>query len=566
MRLEHLYYTNFKAPVGTTDARIIATMLIEEQQSVYCFVLTEWKRDNKKELSLWQYHAANREIAPIGMELHEMAVFWLMRFAGVFEEARFAEININEMAGGAAAEEGTSLLQCGKQSVNVEKTAILYMGQDIFGMTCHANMEDNFSGRHYNEEFTLKIDNKDINAEMLGICIRDELLDGKHYLAYCAETVYRLKNTASSYLTITDWRQPFQLMEFVVKVVDPEMNVEIQDYDRQKMGKHFLGVRKLQNFILGKEEEIYIGDVTITRSIGLQGEMPEEFRIKENLGAYMWVKVTADTLYEAYQKIWEALECAAGILNLLVKNDSFVPVYSKGRQMQGWHYPFHENIVYAGEGIYIENCDTAESLYYGGEDGRKQVIRIEESVRQYLEDDNELDAMFNLWADGGKHQAFLLMLRWFEAGCAAENLEEKVVYLDMALEFAMSGERGTTFLQSRHVEEEKQTQLLQNFSQVLADADLEEELQGEIARQIENTLAKNSNFMSKLECFIETERIAVSDAEMELIKKMRKKRNAIAHGKRNAKFSKREVEAVAGVISNILLAKVYKVVRENEHN
>lgn len=565
MQLEELYHTKFNSPPGTADAHIRAVMMVEEQRFTYTFLLTEWQQAGKAVTSLWQYKPSEKLIGPVCAGIHQLAVKWLEQFGRVFEEARYAQVNINVTECGNTADAGESSLLCEEQQIPLDGAAVFYMGQDIFGMSCHRNPEEGFGGIHYNDEFILKIQSAHMEAGMLGICVDDTEVEGVHYLAYCAEAVYRLKHTTMKYLTITDFRQPFQLMEFIIKAADPDMNVEIEDYDRQKVGKRFLGVRKMHNISLEKEEELYIGDVTITRSISLQGELPEEFRLNEEHGAYLWVKVTAETLYEAYEKIREQLECTAGILNLLVKNDSFLPLYGKNQKMQGWHYPFHENVIYVGSGIYLENCDTAENMYYGGENDSKNVICLEPSIRKYLENDNELDTMFNLFADGGKQDAFLLMLRWFEAGCAAEQLDEKIIYLDMALEFAMSGEGGTSFLTARDVPETAQKELLERIAGSLEEV-LEEELCKAVAGQIENTLVKNTSFISKLERFIKAEQLAVSPVEIELIKKMRKKRNAIAHGRRNVKFSKRETEKVTGIISNILLAKVYKVVRENERN
>lgn len=566
MQLENLYHTKFNSPPGTTDAHILAVMMVEEQRRTYIFLLTEWQQAGNAVISLWQYTPAEKMIGPVCGGIHPLAVKWLEQFGRVFEEARYPQVNINIVECEDMPDTGESSLLCGARQILADGAAIFYMGQDIFGMSCHRNPEESFGGLHYNDEFTLKIQNAHMDAGMLGICVDDTEVEGVHYLAYCAEAAYRLKHTTMKYLTIKDLRQPFQLMEFIIKSADPDMNVEIQDYDRQKVGRRFLGARKIHNILLEKEEELYIGDVTITRSISLQGELPKEFQLHGEHGAYMWVKVTAETLYEAYEKIREELECAAGILNLLVKNDTFLPLYGKNQKMLGWHYPFHENIVYVGRGIYLENCDTAENMYYGGEDDRKNVIRLETSIRRYLEDDNELDAMFNLFVDGEKQDVFLLMLRWFEAGCAADELDEKIIYLDMALEFAMSGEQGTSFLAARGVTEATQKELLEQLAVNLEGILPEEELRKAVAGQIENTLVKNTSFISKLERFVKEEQLAVSPVEIELIKKMRKKRNAIAHGKRNVKFSKRETEKVTGVISNILLAKVYKVVRENERN
>lgn len=565
MRVEDLYHTNITCPVGTRDGRIAAVMMIGKQRSIWTFVLMQWMKGEEQFVSLWQYDAQERSIGPVCRKHHDMVINWLQQFGRVFEETDYGKVQITESNDGERTDDGEIVLSGEEGEIAAKEAAIFYMEQDIFGMTCHTGGKEEFAGEHYNGEFTLKLQGRHIDAGMLGICIDDTRIEDRHYMAYCSESMYKLKRTTSRYVAV-EWGQPFQLMEFIVKMSDPELEVQIEDYDSQKVGKDFLGVMRLENIRLGAEEEIYIGDVTVTRNIDMRGEVPAEFRLWETHGAYMWTKVAAETLYEAYQKVREELECAAGILNLLVKNDSFVPLYSRNHEMMGWHYPFHENVIYTGCGIYLENCATAENLYYGGKDGRKNVIHLEDSVRRYLEDDNELDTMFNLFADGQKHQAFSLMLHWFEAGCASEDLEEKIVYLDMALEFAMNGERGASFLESRGMDETEQKGLIEQFSEVLKQAGLEENLQREIGGQIENTLMKNTNFLSKLERFIETEKVAVSPQELELIRKMRRKRNAIAHGKRNVRFSGREVEEVTGVISNILLAKVYKVVRENEHN
>lgn len=566
MQIEQLFQINFKYPPNTTDTRILGVLMVYEQQCAYIFLLTEWKHAGKTIRSLWQYMPSEHKIDLLHEGVQEIAMKWLKQFGRVFEKVRYDHIDIHVVESRYKEEPTVCRLMCEERRIEADAAAIFYMGQDIFGITCHSNPESSFEGLHYNDDFRLELECSEMNAGMLGICIDHMVEDGVHYMAYCSEAAYRLKRASMNYLMITDLKQPAQLMEFIIKAADPDIPVEIQDYEKQKIGKRFLGVCRIQNIVLKEEEELYIGDVTVTREVSLPGKVPKEFQLPKNRGAYMWVKVTAETLHEAYQKSKEMLDCAVGILNLLVKNDSFLPFYEKDKEMLGWRYAFHENIVFVEPGMYLENCDTAESIYFGGNRIEKNVIRIEPSIQQYLENENELDAMFNLFTDGEKHHAFLLMLRWFEAGCATDDLDEKIIYLDMALEFAMNGESGISFLESKGVDACAQKDLLNRITESIKEAQLGEELQEGIEKQIENTLVKNTNFLSKLQRFIETEELSMSDGEIELIKKMRKKRNAIAHGKRNVKFSKREAEKVTGIISNVLLAKVHKVVRMSERN
>lgn len=566
MQLEELYHRKLENVSDTAELRMHAVMMVAEQKQTYTFAVTERQQGEQKGFSLWQYRNDGNRMEPIGKGQQQLAIRWLEQFARVFEEARYRQVYLPVLENGqdGNAEEGAEQLLCEGQAIKTAGAAILYMGQDIFGMSCHAHTESGFGGLHYNDVFELRICNAHIRAEMLGICLDQTRIDEWNYLAYCPEVSYRLKHKNMKYLTVTELRQPFQLIEFIIRSADPDAQVEIAEYETQKVGRHFLGVRKICNLSLGEEEEFYIGDVTVTRGIHLQGKPPEEFALADTVGAYLWVKVTAETLYQAYEKIREELECAAGILNLLIKNDSVLPFYWKKQELPEWRYRFHEAIVYTGDGIYLENCDTAESFYYGGQNEKHSGVYLEKAVREYLADDNALDAMINLFTDQRKHEAFFLMLRWFTAGCAAETLEEKVIYLDMALEFAMSGERGISFLEARGMEETAQREMLETLAGSIQGLALSKEVQEELQRQITNTLTKNTSFISKLERFIKEEQLLVSASEIELIQKMRKKRNAIAHGKRNVTFSRREAEKVTGIISNLLLAKVYKVVGKDE--
>lgn len=566
MQLEDLFHTHLPSTQEASHIAILVALMIQENQYVYVFLLTEQQREKEVIRHLMQFFPECSMLGPICKGADKIAIEWLRQFGRVFKEACYDNITIVVEKEEKEAEKGQAALTYENQQLSMDGSAVLYLGQELFAMTRHSQLGSDFYGVHYHDEFTIHIGNQYIDAAMRGFCIDDTEQDGMHYLAYCAESAYQLKHTMAKKISITDIRQPFQLMEFIVKSADADIAVEIQNYDKQKVGRNFIGVRLIENIVLEQEEELYIGDVTITRAIQMQGELPEEFQLSNEYGAYMWVKVTAGTFYLAYEKAREQLECAAGILNLLIKNDSVYPFYGKSLQLSGWHLPFHSNIVYVNPGIYLENCDTAECLYYGGEENSKNIIRPEQMVRDYLEEDNELDEMFNMFADGNKHQSFLLMLRWFEAGCMADILDEKIIYLDMALEFAMNGEQGISFLAARNVEEETSRHLIEKLKQGVQEALPDTKQQKEIMQQLENTLIRNTNFMSKLERFIEQEHLQITKSELELIQKMRRKRNAIAHGKKNVKFSKRETEKVTGIISNILLAKVYKVVRESECN
>lgn len=51
-------------------------------------------------------------------------------------------------------------------------------------------------------------------------------------------------------ISMADIRQPFQLLEFIVESADADIAVEIQDYDKQKEGRSFIGVRLIENIVL----------------------------------------------------------------------------------------------------------------------------------------------------------------------------------------------------------------------------------------------------------------------------------------------------------------------------
>ena len=45
-------------------------------------------------------------------------------------------------------------------------------------------------------------------------------------------------------------REKQYVMEFIVKSADADIAVEIQDYDKQKVGRNCIGVRLIENIIL----------------------------------------------------------------------------------------------------------------------------------------------------------------------------------------------------------------------------------------------------------------------------------------------------------------------------
>lgn len=59
-----------------------------------------------------------------------------------------------------------------------------------------------------------------------------------------------MKNIMTKKISMADIRQPFQLLEFIVESADADIAVEIQDYDKQKEGRSFIGVRLIENIVL----------------------------------------------------------------------------------------------------------------------------------------------------------------------------------------------------------------------------------------------------------------------------------------------------------------------------
>lgn len=567
IKLEELYFAPF--PNGKEEAvyKIRAVLCAVEEERLRVFILTLRKRGQSEGLVLFQYLPQIKAVKTIAEENCRLA----QQLLEIFERALFLpdEEKTVELPGEKREEAeipGKAVLICHGRQLAVKGAAIAYMGQRVCGASWEKSSPAFFKTLHHHDKFQLRLRNDFIQAETIGSCFVSTRRGDLFYHLYYNEEAYRLERTFSKYINAYQFFQPFQLMKFIAKQASPDLQMEIENYEQQKIGKSFIGVRLLRNFILEEEENIYIGDAAIAGEFPFRGEIPKGFSPENGRGAYLWLETRAEDLADAFQKLNEGLECVTGIVNLFVKNDSFMPDFWTENRVAEWHYALHENIVDMSDEIYIENCDTGEAVYYGGTDYKKNVVCLEESVKAYLEEDNSLDKMFNLFVDKTGERAFLLMLRWFQAGCAAQSGDEKIIYMDMALEFCMSGEQGIPFWKNQGIEEEKQKRLLARLEQVLEEGELSEEQQKSTKQQLRNTLIRNASFISKLECFIKKEKLDICGEELALIQKMRKKRNAIAHGKKSASLSHREMEIVTGITSRLLLAKVRKVVQKYECN
>lgn len=268
----------------------------------------------------------------------------------------------------------------------------------------------------------------------------------------------------------------------------------------------------------------------------------------ENLNEkYCWavVHVKSNNFFDAYRLGREIILQSIDILSSIVRDDYIFDFYCIDNDTSYWNRDYatpelivstianinnnlsNENVTIDFRNIfepsYLDiNCHILEEI--------KKITWVESLILEDIGKDN------NIWS-------LMSSLKWLRRSWHADNINDKVIYIGMAMEFMITGEKVVPIYKDEIMEQIKQKLneiKCPNIDKILSSI-------------------KEPSFKMKLNSMINRLNIQVSENDLILLEKVRKERNKIIHGIRECDMDDLEIALANNLVCMVVIKKLYSL-------
>lgn len=323
----------------------------------------------------------------------------------------------------------------------------------------------------------------------------------------------------------------------------------------------YLVLLPIENLLLNTLE-FGLGDVTfLTKNQAL--DMYKGFEEKYNHNAldkfdtFAQTIVESDNAYDAFLLGRQKIQDAIDMIILLSKNERVFNLYNLGNEINEWNRlrlyqnPKCSSLYYAESLIGIENIlgDSKDTWENNSLDVDSKFVKVF----------NELDWYEEILYKKQTEELSILdkqlfnALKWLNRSWKAEDLEDKVIYTNISMEFLVDKIETDPFLPDEIIREFKKLlkQLLKEQSDTFTE---------EYSKKIKEKslgMLKEPPLKIKVQTLISQLSIPITDKDFSNFWKVREYRNDLVHGKKD----KLEINPGDVLVANILLGEfiVYRL-------
>lgn len=327
------------------------------------------------------------------------------------------------------------------------------------------------------------------------------------------------------------------------------------DNSNDKLRK-FKFITTLNNFDI-KKDEIIIGDLILSKKI----KNIDLSKLKSPSGkfAYISIYVSAENIAEAQKIALIKIRNVVNFIELISKNSSFFELYDTKDTLNKWNIEKIFVDYKIGNYFYIFNIfDQSQCMYgstnslsiknYGIIDENSEIIKYINEMENIIYNYNEeTDKIFNA-------------IYWLNKGLEEINLDinKCVLYLNIALEYCISGEKGIPFSKqyenSETILDEVENFLTENFKEIPAAIELNKKI-----KNISTSASVRNRFKNMLNRL----GISYTDKQFDNYNKIRTARNDIIHNGRKVDMMKHDIIDFYMFLSKVMFYKLVEVKNES---
>lgn len=369
------------------------------------------------------------------------------------------------------------------------------------------------------------------------------------------ETYYTLVTSPGKFRYSSEEQSPVDLLDFIYSIIGFKKIVNHPDHSSCKW---FQVVIPIEDLSIG--HDFGLGSVTFARRdnseiMRIISESDDWFGVYET---YALVHVNEVMIFDAYQKAKKEIENAIYLLINLWRDDSPCHIHGLEHVVRSKSLKHYDTNIALTELVYLECvypqtkllCNTKlilnDNITNIDADFVDSLCCVEDFERKLMQANEEPQ---------GIYASIFNALKWIHKAWESNDSDDQVIYANTAIEFLVAREKGVPLLaksKRRSICEELQVSIEKHAGDVL-DPDGIKKLVDKFSKACTDT-----PFMAKLRSLIKRCEIPVTESEMELIGRLREKRNAIVHGKKSIEIEKRELRLVCEIVGTIALYKLRK--------
>lgn len=362
---------------------------------------------------------------------------------------------------------------------------------------------------------------------------------------------------------ITNSNSPVGIMDFLFSSSGLKDRVSIPENELYNWYLVIIPIAKLSI-----EQEFGLGSVSF-----ITKDHDELKRISEHIGTlfdeystFALVHVNEHSLFKAYNKAKTQINLALQLLINLVRDDSPCQVHGLSEKLQTRSMDVFDASIEATSWFYLE-CTFPLHRLFGNAKSilNSDSLHLSKSSIDSLVDVEDIELQLLKASSNPKsiQAALFNALKWVSKAWESDDEDDQVIYAIIALEFVVAREKGKALL-SEEAQEVIKEELLLSIRKH-AGNDLSEDATTKLADKFKQNCTETP-FMTKLVELIHRLCIPVSDTEIKLISKARKKRNNIVHGKEGAELTRQELRLLCEVISTIAFYKLKEEIVKDGDN
>jgi hypothetical protein len=433
---------------------------------------------------------------------------------------------------------------------------------DIISFYIKKNIEyeKEFSYLHLLTDATIYIDRGNgFSKEYLGKLIRLKVLNDK-IIFEMSSGMYQMTKVSNNHIK-AEKINPLNLVHFICRNAGlSENNINIEGHSNINEF-NFIVINKLKNIVV--LDEVGFGNCTILPPNTLDTQITdiEQYKqlFEENNNNYSYVKtcVSSKNFYDAFVSGKEEIEKTISSIMSIIRADSYLQSNTIFKEFENWYIdnltpkPSVSNVfliknLFTQEQIIINNTKLVDPNY----------LVLDSELVAKVQGTQWLDELLINYLDTKNDdlQPLFMSLKWIRRSWDIDNYDDKVIYAIIALEFLAANEKVKPLI-SKADKKVVITAALDKFKDLYQGADIDY-YHDELKKTLDFSLADVPLF-AKIESLIKRLEIPISDNDISLLRKARKVRNDIVHGRNSNQLSNTEILLVNNIVSKITFYKLY---------
>lgn len=317
----------------------------------------------------------------------------------------------------------------------------------------------------------------------------------------------------------------------------------------ERKNRKFKYITTLNNFEL-EEEMLQIDDIIFSRSM----DNIDTEKITPSSKKYVYVStyITAETISKAQELAVQKIENAVNIIQLIQKNSCFYKLYNEKEKINDWDIRDIFIDYKLGERFYIFNIFESDQSVYGSNKGltikRIGYLSNQSDIVLYNDEINGLIANNKV-----KENNLPNAIYWLNKGIEEINIDlnKCVLYLNIALEYCINGEKGKSFFKQN----EEVTEIFNNIEEYLNEKYTNNKVATDMKNKLKNALT-SSSVKNRFESMLENLKINYTKEQFKTYNKIRDARNDIIHGRKKVEIQKHDIIDFYMLLSKVMFFKL----------